>query len=438
MKFLLSIVMSTAACGAHTRTEVSVDAPVEPDAPLVLADAPPISCGDDAAPCVGLACSAVTCITPAHIPTGFGTFARAQLDSITILDDAATWDTNTGAIAGVRAANAATDTYEVVDGVGFIRRTQVDAPPLAIWVFGDLVVRAPMTASGDASMIVASASDLRITAAGSFDLGARGLVPGPGGSLGGTFRTAGDGCGGGGAPAGAGTSGDTGGTDGGGGGGGFGTDGGAGGSGSGVRGSAGAGSACNAILASVLVGGSGGAGADTSGTVPGPFGGGGGGALQLTAMGELEVAGGISVGGGGGRTAVGNSRDGAGGGSGGAVYLEAPQITLAATGGVFANGGGGGSASAGTGSSCSGALAQDGQPNLTAALGSHCAIGFGGDGAVGTTTAKAGADSGAAGGGGGGLGRIVLHTVPGGSPVIDTTSLSPPRSLSIFQIDRTL
>ncbi|HEU0035945.1 MAG TPA: hypothetical protein VFQ53_35280 [Kofleriaceae bacterium] len=418
-------------CSPQNRCEAAggaIDAPID--------TGPPPMCGPDEAPCVGGACGAATCLHPGHVATGFGTFVVPTLQSIVLAE--AVLDTRTGAITGARAPNTKPDSYEVIGGIGFVRATQGNGEPIAIWVVGSLAITGSVTATGDASVVLASATALTIGADGVLDLGARGLVPGPGGQLGGTFRTAGAGCGGGGAPTGTGTSGDTGSTNGGAGGGGFGTNGGAGGSGVGGPGAAGNASACADLLVTTLVGGSGGGGGDTSGTVPGPFGGGGGGALQLTAMGELTIQGRITVGGGGGRTAEGNSRDGAGGGSGGTVFLEAPVLTLGPSAGVFANGGGGGSASAGAGSACSGPLAEDGKPSLVAAAGSRCASGFGGNGAAGDAPASAGQSANAAGGGGGGLGQIVTRTLPGHEPTIATSNLSPAPTSPAFHVLPTL
>jgi hypothetical protein len=429
-----------ASCGqvASTAPDASSDG-AAPDAGVdaVAIDGPAaLPCGPDKAVCVGAECGATMCLQPAHVPNGFGTFAAPALASIGV-SAPATFDTSTGAISGVRAANATPSSYEVVSGIGFIRRGQAAAGPIAIWVFGDLTISAATRATGGASIVLASTSSLTVAATGSIDAAARGFIPGPGGLLGGAFRTAGTGCGGGGAPAGTGTNGNEGATDGGGGGGGFGTSGAAGGSGVGSPGGAGSAASCATALDVILVGGSGGGGGDSSGSSPGPFGGGGGGALQLTAMGQLRVDGTINIGGGGGRTAEGNVRDGAGGGSGGALFLEAPAIAIAASAGIFANGGGGGSASPGI-AVCAGPLAEDGKPSLTVAAGSSCAAGNGGAGAAGSTAATAGASDSAAGGGGGGLGRIVLRTLATQTPSIASTRLSPASTSSAFRILKTL
>jgi hypothetical protein len=427
-----------AGCGEVVRTapDASVAADGQPpdtasiDAPVVL------GCGPDKAMCAGAACGQTMCLQPAHVAAGFGVYAAPSLGSV-VVSAAVTFDTSTGAITGLRAANGNPDAYQVVSRIGFIRRAQGNSVRLALWVFGDLTITATATVRGDASAMLASQSSLTIASTGSIDIAAKGLVPGPGGSAGGTFRTAGAGCGGGGAPAGTGTSGDTGQTEGGGGGGGFGTSGAVGGSGGGGPGAAGGATGCGAALETFLVGGSGGGGADTSGSVPGPFGGGGGGALQLTAMGQLRIDGVINVGGGGGRTAEGNGRDGAGGGSGGALFLEAPSVTVGPSAGVFANGGGGGSASPGA-SACAGPLAEDGKASLVPAAGSSCASGAGGAGAAGSTAATAGESTLADGGGGGGLGRIVVRTLATQTPTIGSTRLSPAPGSSAFQIVKTL
>jgi len=113
-------------------------------------------------------------------------------------------------------------------------------------------------------------------------------------------------------------------------------------------------------------------------------------------------------------------------------------IAIAASAGIFANGGGGGSASPGTGTPCAGPLAEDGKASLVAAAGSTCAIGNGGAGAVGSTAAVAGVSDASAGGGGGGLGRIVLRTLATETPSIASTRLSPAQTSSAFQIVKTL
>jgi hypothetical protein len=430
-----------AGCGEVIRTapDASVGTDSQPpDAASIDAPVVPV-CGPDKAMCAGAACGQTTCLQPAHVPAGFGVYAAPSLGSV-VVSAAATFDTSTGAITGLRAANGSPGAYQVVSGIGFIRRAQGSSVPLAVWVFGDLTIMATATVRGDASAMLASQSSLTLASTAVIDAGAKGLVPGPGGFAGGTFRTKGNGCGGGGAPSGTGSNGDEGQTDGGGGGGAFGTGGAAGGDAVGGPGAAGSAAGCGSALDTFLVGGSGGGGADTSGSVPGPFGGGGGGALQLTAMGQLRIDGVINLGGGGGRTAEGNDRDGAGGGSGGALFLEAPTIVLGPSAGVFANGGGGGSASPG-GNACAGPLAEDGKPSLVPAAGSSCAGGNGGAGAAGSTAATAGVSAptvGGGGGGGGGLGRIVLRTLVTQTPSIASTRLSPAPGSSAFQIVKTL
>jgi len=98
--------------------------------------------------------------------------------------------------------------------------------------------------------------------------------------------------------------------------------------------------------------GGGGGGAGNAWDGSGHQGGGGGGAVQLVSATSIEIAGGgINVGGGGGAPDVYETWDdaGGGGGAGGALLLEAPTITVAASGTIAANGGGGGSGGAITG-----------------------------------------------------------------------------------------
>lgn len=402
-------------------------------------DAASKACASNEAICTA-GCTVATCLSASHVAADLGTYTRSPGLAAISITSAVAGDTTTGKLGALRGANTSPTTFEVIAGIGFVRVPQPSASPIGIWVFSSVSIAAQVKLTGSAAAMMVAANSFQIAPTGGIDVSAVGLTPGPGGFAGGGFRTAGSGCGGGGAPTGTGTSGDTGGTNGGGGGGGFGTNGGAGGT-NGAAGAGGAGgsaSACASALATILAGGSGGGGGDTSGTVAGPFGGGGGGAIQLTAMGALTIEGKISAGGGGGRTAEGNSRDGAGGGSGGAIFLESPAITIGATAGLYANGGGGGSGSAGTGNTCNGALAQNGSASLTTAAGSLCAHGYGGGGAVGLTAVGAGEDFSGAGGGGGGLGRIVLRTLPGATPAIASSSVSPPSSSNAFTIDKTL
>lgn len=390
----------------------------------------PHACGADAAPCADDVCETPTCLRAAHVASRFGDYVMAEGTMMIFATRDVEANTLNGAIATLRAPNQDPQAFEVRSGIGFVRVLQQGGPPLAVWTMQSLTVTAgTLSFVGDAAAMIATRSEVAVEKGATLDAGAHGLVPGPGGAAGGTFRTAGAGCGGGGAPRGTGTSGDTGSTDGGGGGGGFGTVGGPGG-GFDASGRGAAGQTCGDGLLTTLLGGSGGAGADTSGYVAGAFG--GGGALQLVSLGRIRIEGAVTAGGGGGRTAEGNYRDGAGGGSGGAIYLEAPEIAIAASGGLYANGGGGGSSSAGTGFACSGSpsVAEDGRASMVPAKGSRCGEGHGGDGAAGAFQAEAGGTAGAAGGGGGGLGRIVLATTAGN--VLATggarTSPSPART----------
>src|SRR5262249_48125409 len=54
------------------------------DAPGALPDALH-NCGPDKAPCTGAACGGTMCLQPAHVPSGFGSYALPSLASITIL-----------------------------------------------------------------------------------------------------------------------------------------------------------------------------------------------------------------------------------------------------------------------------------------------------------------------------------------------------------------
>lgn len=415
--------------GTHTYTAKAytskLTATSQPVTVTVAIPADP--CGANATACVAATCAPSKCMAPTNVPTGFGSFSRAAGIQDVTLSGALSFNTSVGAVPGKRPANADPTIYEVRAGIGFVNIPQSgNEPSLGVFVFQSLALQgAAITFVGGSPAVFAVAKDATVDATSTIDVGAKGTVPGPGGFIGGSYAKNGTGC----AFGGGSTSG--------GGGAGFGTSGSAGGAGAG-----GSALSCNAYsLLSPLRGGSGaGGGDDSDSSLAIAFGGGGGGAFQLSAFGTLQFDGIVDAGGGGGRTPEGNGRSGAGGGAGGAIRLESPDLRLGATAGLYANGGGGGSSSAGTGSSCGGALAQDGQASLVPASGSHCGASAGGDGAAGSTAAQPGGGGGwGGGGGGGGLGRIVLATLPGVTPTLSTTELSPgPAQAGAYQVVNTL
>jgi hypothetical protein len=182
-----------------------------------------------------------------------------------------------------------------------------------------------------------------------------------------------------------------------------------------------------------LLGGS--AGGDNEGG-----GGAGGGAVQIVAAGTLSLGSGyISSSGAGAGGMCGQS-----GGSGGAILLEAPTVTIAASGALTANGGAG----SGHGPGCLGPapnVAADGSTNTNVAASASPAgggYGYGGAGGAGPTIEglTGGPQTGtSAGGGGGGVGRIRINAVTAtiaGSAVISPSmtgvcaTQGPLRSLS--------
>jgi hypothetical protein len=196
---------------------------------------------------------------------------------------------------------------------------------------------------------------------------------------------------------------------GGGGAGGFGTIGGDGGNGSVAKGIGG-----TSTTAMVLRGGCKGADGGDAGSVQGGAGGNAGGAVYLIAGTSITIDGSIFASAAGGRGG-GIRAGGGGGGSGGMIGLDAPTITISATGIVAANGGGGGG---GGGTGTAGGGGGDGS---TTSFTSAAAAGGGGtdgnattptrnggNGGVGAASAAAGAlggnslSTGAGGGGGGG------------------------------------
>ncbi|MFK8000320.1 MAG: hypothetical protein AB8H86_12030 [Polyangiales bacterium] len=234
------------------------------------------------------------------------------------------------------------------------------------------------------------------------DLGARGPVPGPGGSAMGSPRP--DPCGGLGAEGegegGGGPSGTYDGGGAGGGGGGFGSRGGNGGTRGTVCSGYSEGGGANSVR---FVGGSAGGGSE------GARGGGGGGALYFSARVAIFLDGVLEAGGGGG--GPGGETSGAGGGAGGLLYFEAPIV---ATEGVElrANGGGGGS---GARAGVSGEDGEDGRVAETRARGGGGLGAPGGDGSgpMGVASDGSGGFLRIAGGGGGGAGWIIIRTGDG-------------------------
>lgn len=138
-------------------------------------------------------------------------------------------------------------------------------------------------------------------------------------------------------------------------------------------------------------------------------GGRGGGAVYLISQGRIEVTGTINasgMSGSGGEPAD----SGGGGGSGGMIGLDAPDITVADSARIFANGAGGGAG----GGSGSGAQGEHPSEPLVAADGGDGGFfggGNGGAGSAGATLAGSAGTAGsvAAGGGGGGAGVIKVH-----------------------------
>jgi Bacterial Ig domain len=411
--------------GVHTYTaRAYVPETSATSSPLdVTVSIAPDPCGVDRTRCIAKGCPPGLCLSPSHVPSGFGAWSRSRGIHDVTLSGSVVFDTKTGALGALRAPNADATLYEVNAGIGFVRTHQVNGEPdLAIWVFSSLTASGVMaTFTGDAAAVLAVAQGATLTG-GQLDLAARGPVSGPGGFRGGLFAMDGLGCAGGK------------GSVSGGGGAAFGSDGAQGG-----MGAAGLAATCEVAygeLLSLRGGSGGGAGDDGDAASTDPFGGAGGGALQISAFGSLTLDAIVHVGGGAGRTSRGDSHSGSGGGSGGAIFLESPAITIGANAGLYANGGGGGSTSPGAGAACGEpGVAQDGQPSLVAAAGSRCGSGYGGDGAAGAVAAKPGTGNG---GGGGGLGRIVLRTLSKATATVSTANSSPGPGSTAFRILQSL
>jgi hypothetical protein len=217
------------------------------------------------------------------------------------------------------------------------------------------------------------------------------------------------------------------------GGGGFGTIGGDGGNGAVARGVGG-----TAAAPLFLRGGCKGADGGDAGTVQGGVGGNAGGAIYLIAGNAITIDGSIFASAAGGRGG-GIRAGGGGGGSGGMIGLDAPAITISATGIVAANGGGGG------GGGGTGGLGNPGSDGSTTSYTSAASAGGGGvdtntttpsrnggNGGVGAAMNAAGALGGnslstgaGGGGGGGGVGVIWVKGTLTGTRHSPTPTLAP-------------
>ncbi|HMG23761.1 MAG TPA: hypothetical protein VK607_20650 [Kofleriaceae bacterium] len=223
---------------------------------------------------------------------------------------------------------------------------------------------------------------------------------------------------------------------GGGAGGSFGTTGGAGGGG-GNNNNVGHGNPVAGTVPNLLVGGCpGGSGGTGDGGMGAGGGGSGGGAVYLLAGDSITISGKINAsgaGGGEGSAGMFSSGGGGGGGAGGMIGLEAPSITLSATGLLYANGGGGASGSGGKETDTGTAGGDPAGPGTAA--GGGAGNDGGGAGGIGSLAAGSGAvgkngggslREAAGGGGGGGGGAIRVYGVPAASIGGAAGAVSPP------------
>lgn len=172
------------------------------------------------------------------------------------------------------------------------------------------------------------------------------------------------------------------------------------------------------------------------GAIDFPGGGGGGGALLVACRGTVRVTGLIDAGGGGGSgggdhyPASGTIAQGGapGGGSGGFVVFQGARVEI--TGKLYANGGGGG-AGCGT-DNCRGLPGADGLRGTTGAPGGDPPGNTGGGGIGGSVSNTPGfgeptfsAGAAGAGGGGGSVGRFLVFTPSGVTPVLTPAEASP-------------
>ena len=376
---------------------------------------PPVSCA--------LGCSvagAPHCVAPAMSNGVMEAYLDGVTEPILIADDTLI-DGDTGAITGglSRAAGTGID-----HGIGFTLQSTT-GDDLAVFAFRDLTIGGNVRITGTHAVVLLVGES--VTMAGVIDVAGGHDSPashGPGGGVGSTERDLAGGCGPGG-PGGKAVLYDSGG-----GGGGAASEGGLGGPAGASQALAGGdqGSVCFTPELEPLRGGSGGGRGGRGSSASSASGGGGGGALQITALVSLEITGTIDAGGAGGALGApgngdGDTGGGGGGGAGGAILLEAPQVTVASTAILVANGGGGG----GGGGPGIGYAGQNGPRGAFPAMGGAGAAldlpnnggGSGGANAFGDFGSAGELDGG---GGGGSYGTIVIR----GRDLSVAGTISPP------------
>lgn len=337
------------------------------------------------------ACVPMVPPSPALVPSNGITSELLACVTANVAAVTVSFDTDTGAIQGLRAAGEGVDAgigFALVGSLGVFSAERFDVPPGATW-----------TATGSRSLVLYAASTIVVD--GTLDVGSTDAAGGPGGGSGsiGDVRTACEGKDGPykfSLPAGAGAGGGGGATAGGNG---ASTTSDASGSTAGGPG----GGACSEPSTIPLVGGSGGgAGGTENMVVMGGTGGGGGGAVQLVAMTSITVTGTVaSPGAGGGMIAGG--KGGSGGGAGGAILIESPTVTM--MGALTANGGAGAGADNPTASDT-----RAGRGHVTDAQ-PAAGTGGGGNGGVGATVPTNGATLTSGGGGGGSVGASEIRAI---------------------------
>ncbi len=347
-------------------------------------------------------------VTPADLTTaGVGDLIISKLTTI---------HTDTGAIDGIRAANADPTKAEVVSQIGFqlFSGANVGVFTVKNFTVNDSIVA---VATGDAALAIVAGDTVSLL--GTLD--ARGFTTngllcgvaspsavGPGGTK------AGVGAGNPGVGAGAGNGADVGG----GGGGGFGGAG-----GDGRKNETAPPNSVGGVTVPFALPISGGFGGGSNGAGDG---GGGGGAVQLVAANQIKIGGGTKVGGVnvGGCGGYGNTNSnfpntgGGGGGSGGEILLQSPVVMMLANGTLAANGGAGG----GGGGAGAAGLFSD-QPAQASASANAGGAGAAAASLNGTSVTTGSNTLGA--GGGGAVGRIRIDNASGTITLAGGAILSP-------------
>ncbi|MBX3233826.1 MAG: hypothetical protein KF837_41265, partial [Labilithrix sp.] len=135
-------------------------------------------CGADSVPCTSSACVSLSCIGVTHVPLAGDRLMARGLEDVVVAASAVA-STLDGSISTLRPANGDPSTYEIRNGIGFVRAPQPGGGPIGVWTFRRLDVRVGgIVFQGDAAAVLAARSDVTLAPGTVLDVSARGQTPG--------------------------------------------------------------------------------------------------------------------------------------------------------------------------------------------------------------------------------------------------------------------